>query len=223
MTYDGAFAVGTAIEGTVKDAYTKLYDEKGNVLFSLQKESLWDKKTKEDTYYFTAFVSDQPSNGIEINQRAIKAIRRFTIVPVHLTDVVANIIAKLCAKRKYFAVGIYQTTVASYRGRKKRKFLTYEYGSFEEIKKKWLAKVKDPSKYTYVFYPVEAITPEYKKLADIINKDQVVYVNPRSVYWVASNTKNVYGGEIDAELAAAQKKKKIALTLLLAAGVTNMI
>lgn len=223
MTYNEAFAVGTAIEGTVKDTYTKLYDEKGNVLFSLQKESLQDKKTKENTYYFTAFVSDQPSNGIEIKQKAIKAINTFTIVPVHLTDVAANVIAKLCAKNKYFAVGIYKAPVASGRRKQKRKFLTYEYGSFEEIKKKWLAKVKDPSKYTYLFYPVEAITPEYKKLATIINEDQVVYVNPKSVYWVASNTKNVYDGSIDTELAAAQKKKKFALTLLLAAGVTNMI
>ena len=222
MTYDEAFAVGTSIEGTVKDTYTKLYDEKGNVLFSLQKESLRDKKTKEDTYYFTAFVSDQPSSGIEIKQKAIKAINTFTIVPVHLTDVVANIISKLCAQGKYFAVGIYQAAIIKGKP-KRRQFLTYEYGSFEEIKKKWLAKVKDPSKYTYLFYPVEAITPEYKKLATIINKDQEVYVNPKSVYWIASNTKNVYDGQIDIELAAAQKKKKFALTLLLAVGVTNMI
>ena len=232
MTYREAFKIGSRCDGIIRCTYACLYDRDGKALFSLQRKQ--------------ASYETQPGMMFDINSGIVTYAGRDAdiqgaitydlplviadhvsderLVPAHMTDQAIEIITNACAKIRAIKYIIYM--VNDLTGEKTKMQETYNLTQSDQ--NYWLR--KRTQTYHHEIEKEDAIAPKYRRLSEILEKRETVYIRPLAFDWAPLNIENATitneNGEIvnlNIAVEQAENKLKQAKTLLALSAAATLI
>lgn len=241
MEYREALHTGSKADGVIKCTYATIYDAQGKALFSMQNVNAqyYIEQKEEDDYgrditirqlapdvYFANNPYFQGTITIKIPLVQVDTIsdnKRF--VPAKLTADAKELIINACRNVKTERY-IIKALVPIQDGTEEQVIIqtTYTMPKIEQLNQ--IRAAKNASK---VWVDKEKVlTPRYEKLAEVLSKNQTIYVRPDAFDWHPVSIdaiiidKKIGMYSLIGEIAQAKRKMDAAKALLAGAAITNI-
>lgn len=259
MTYKEALHIGSKADGVIKCTYATIHDAQGNRLFSLQNMDAeygvtyksgyadtmeQEMKRKKEDWILTQltpdiYFADSGFGGVTSGDADIRGgitmkvplveittISDARLVPAKLTTEGAKLIINAC--KNVVAYRFVIKAIATLQDGTET--TTTIQTTYTKPTKEQLDKIQAAKKVRKVWVETEKVTnPRYEKLAEVINKNQTIYIKPAAFDWhpvdITNATITDKDGKaisLDIALDAAKKKMDTAKALLAGAAITNI-